>query len=203
MPIVIQPETGIPFPFDTQPEEISEWRDKARAAVETIKEIISLGGSVEITEDDRAAARQVATGNAPLKITEKNSAQLLHLEAILSEYDRDLLNASTRLRTYVTNKLLLETVDEDAKVRLKALELLGKTSGVGLFSDNINVNVTHRTTEQVDSELNQLFDKYLGTAEEVKTQTEDELNSLLEMSDEELGVVDVEPKEDTPDSYDD
>jgi hypothetical protein len=53
MPIVLQTEIGIPFPFDTQPEEITVWRDRAATAVETIKEIIRLGGEVTIKEDDK------------------------------------------------------------------------------------------------------------------------------------------------------
>ncbi len=141
MPIVVEPESGIPFPFDTTPEEIEQFRDRAKAAVETIKEIISLGGEVEVTEEDRTTARSAVSETAPLRISEKNAGMLVHLEAILGEYDKELLNSAIRMRTYVTNKLLLETIDEDARIRLKALELLGKTSAVGLFSDRLEVNV--------------------------------------------------------------
>lgn len=196
MPIVVEPESGIPFPFDTQPEEILQWRDRAKAAVATIKEIVELGGEVEVTPQDRQEARSAVADDKPVKITEKNAGQLVHLEAILSEYDRDLLNVSTRLRSFVTNKLLLETVDPDPKIRIKALELLGKITNVGLFSERIDINVTHRTIEQVDEELDQILEKYLGDVEEVECETEEELNSLLEMSDEELGITDVEVKED-------
>lgn len=196
MPIVVEPEVGIPFPFDTTPEEIEQWRDRAKAAVASIQEIIELGGEVEVTQEDRANARQVAVSDsAPLKITERNAGMLIHLEAILSEYDKDLLNVSSRLRSFITNKLIVETTDEDAKVRLKALELLGKVTNVGLFSERLEVNVTHRTVEQVDSELENMLEKYLGNVNEVKTETADELESLLHMSDEEIGITDVKPKE--------
>jgi len=199
MPITIEPESGIPFPFDTNPEEIEQFRERAKAAVETIKEIIHLGGEIEITEDDRATARSVATGTAPLKVNEKNAGALVYLEAILAEYDRDLLNVSSRMRSYVTNKLLLETIDEDARIRIKALELLGKVTSVGLFSENLNVEVKHRKIEDIDSELNVLLEKYLGVAEIVEE--EDELEevikqkSLLDMDDKELGLEDVKPEE--------
>lgn len=196
MPIVVEPEVGIPFPFDTTPEEIEQWRDRAKAAVASIQEIIELGGEVEVTQEDRVNARQVAVSDsAPLKITEKNAGMLVHLEAILSEYDKDLLNVSSRLRSFITNKLIVETTDEDAKVRLKALELLGKVTHVGLFSERLEVNVTHRTVEQVDSELEQMLEKYLGPADQVETETAAELESLLHMSDEEIGITDVQPKE--------
>lgn len=196
MPIVVEPEIGIPFPFDTTPEEIAGWRDKAKTAVETIKELIALGGEVEVTQEDRINARLAAVSDsAPLKINEKNAGALVHLEAILSEYDKDLLNVSTRLRSYVTNKLIMETVDEDAKVRLKALELLGKVTNVGLFSERLEINVTHRTVEQVDQELEQMLEKYLGNVDEVEPETAKELDSLLTMTDEEIGITDVTPKE--------
>jgi hypothetical protein len=103
------------------------------------------------------------------------------------------------MRTYVTNKLLIETIDEDARIRLKALELLGKTSSVGLFSDRLEVNVTHRTVEQVDQELEGMLEKYLGPVEEVPNEeldkyVEEKQKSLLELSDDELGFADEEPK---------
>ena len=196
MPIVIEPESGIPFPFDTTPEEIEQFRERAKAAVETIKEIVALGGEVEITEDDRVKARGAAAIDAPLRVTEKNAGALVHLEAILSEYDRDLLNVSSRLRSYVTNKLLLETIDEDARIRLKALELLGKVGSVGLFTERIEVDVKHRSVEQVDEELGQILEKYLGDVEVVPEDNElDEVikeRSLLEMSDAELGIPEPE-----------
>jgi hypothetical protein len=192
MPIVLQTDIGIPFPFDTQPEEITVWRDRAKVAVATILEIISLGGNVTIDDEDRSKARNVATGNAPLQITEENAGALIHLEAILSEYDKGLLNTATRLRSYVTNKLLLETIDEDAKVRIKALELLGKITNVGLFSERIDINVTHRTVEEIDSELDNVLEQFLGPVERVDTETSEELDSLLAMTDEEIGIVDVD-----------
>jgi hypothetical protein len=204
MPIVIEPESGIPFPFNTTPEEIEQFRERAKAAVETIREIVALGGEVEITEDDRVKARGAAASNAPLKVTEKNAGALVHLEAILSEYDRDLLNVSSRLRSYVTNKLLMETIDEDARIRLKALELLGKVGSVGLFTERIEVDVKHRNIEDVDAELSTILEKYLGDV--VPAEEDNELDevirerSLLEMSDEELGIPEPEMEEEiTPD----
>ena len=206
MPITIEPESGIPFPFDTNPEEIEQFRERAKAAVATIKEIIELGGEVDITKDDQVQARSAALNSVPIRITEKNAGALVHLEAILSEYDKELLNASTRLRSYVTNKLLLETIDEDARVRLKALELLGKVTTVGLFSERLQVDVKHRKIEDIDAEIETILEKYVGQVEEVKEE-DDELDkvirekSLLEMSDAEIGIApqDLEPLDaDTP-----
>jgi succinate dehydrogenase flavin-adding protein (antitoxin of CptAB toxin-antitoxin module) len=191
MPIVITPESNIPLPFDTTPEEIEQFRERAKAAVETIKELISLGAEVEIDEAARDTARS-SLATDKIKINEENAGALLHLDTILAEYDRDLLNSAVRLRSYVTNKLLIETTDEDPKVRLKALELLGKTAGVGLFSERLEVNITHRTIDQIDNELDQMLEKYMGPIEIVEPETAEELDSLLDISDEDLGEIKVD-----------
>jgi hypothetical protein len=160
MPIVVTPESGIPLPFDTTPEEIEQFRERAKAAVETIKEIIALGGEVEVTEDDRRTARD-AVGSNSIKITESNAGSLVHLEAILSEYDRDLLNSATRLRSYVTNKLLIESENPDPRVRIRALELLGKISDVGLFTERSEVLITHQSTDDLRKKLREKFNRIL------------------------------------------
>ena len=93
----------------------------------------------------------------------------------------------------------METIDEDAKVRLKALVLLGKVSSVGLFSDRIEVDVKHRSVDQVDNELNSILEKDLGDVVAVEPQGPTELDeviqqrSLLDMTDEELGGNDEPP----------
>ena len=157
MPIVATPESGIPLPFDTTPEELNDFRDKARALFETLK---ATNSEVEITEEDqREAHRIMAVGEIPPVRTISPGA-IANLEAILNEYDREVLDVHTRLRNYVTNKLILETVDPDAKIRLRALELLGKTTGVGAFSERVDVNVTHRTVQDIEAEIKKTLEAY-------------------------------------------
>jgi hypothetical protein len=95
----------------------------------------------------------------------------------------------------------METIDEDARIRLKALELLGKVGSVGLFTERIEIDIKHRSVEQVDEELSTILEKYLGDV--VPAEVDNELDevikerSLLEMSDAELGLPDPEAKENT------
>ena len=115
---------------------------------------------MEITEEDqREAHRIMAVGEIPPVRTISPGA-IANLEAILNEYDREVLDVHTRLRNYVTNKLILETVDPDAKIRLRALELLGKTTGVGAFSERVDVNVTHRTVQDIEAEIKKTLEAY-------------------------------------------
>jgi hypothetical protein len=68
----------------------------------------------------------------------------------------------------VTNKLLIETEDPDPKQRMKALELLGKISDVGLFSEKSEVTITHQSTDDLRAKLRQKLEKLVNPAENVE-----------------------------------
>jgi hypothetical protein len=186
MPVVATPELGIPFPFDTTPEELDNFRAKAEAMLNTVEELERNGLDVEVTDDDRIQSHGMMLEESipsPKNIT---PASVKHLNAILSEYDKEVLDVHRRLRNYVTNKFVLETQDPDPKVRLKALEMLGKINGVGLFSDRIDVTVTHRTVKDIETELRKTLELYEGEYTDV---TESKPVSLAEIDlDEELGT---------------
>lgn len=168
MPIIATPEIGIPLPFDTTPEEIEDFREKAHALFETVQELVKQGATVEITDEDKAKSHQIAaTGKLP-PVREITPGTIINLEAILSEWDQEVLDVNRRLRNYVTNKLITESVDPDPRQRMKALENLGRIGGVGLFSDKIEVNVTHRTVDDIERELAKTLEMYMGQAEEVQ-----------------------------------
>lgn len=199
MPIIATPEVGIPFPFDTTPEEIESFRDKAHALFETVQELIKQGASVAITDQDKAASHQIAAAGKLPPVKDITPGTIINLEAILSEWDQEVLDVSRRLRNYVTNKMIMESVDPDPKQRMRALENLGKISSVGLFSDRIEVNVTHRSVEDIENELAKTLELYMGKAEEVDPEFEKlaaAKKSIADIDlDEELGPV--EDKDDT------
>ena len=189
MPIVATPELGIPFPFDTTPEEIEDFRDKAHAYFQTVQELISRGASVEITDADKRQSHQImAEGKMP-PAKAVTSGALINLEAILSEWDHEVLDASRKLRNYVTNKLIIESTDPDPKQRMRALENLGKLSNVGLFADRVDVNVTHRTVTDIETELRKTLELYGGDVVDVTPKEKNHIPSIGDMDlDEELGL---------------
>ena len=60
---------------------------------------------------------------------------------------------AAQIRHMVTNKLVLETDNPDPRVRIRAFELLGKISDVGLFSEKSEVTVTHQSTDDLRLKL--------------------------------------------------
>ena len=72
------------------------------------------------------------------------------------------------IRHLVTNKLLLETENPDPRIRLRALENLGKISDVGLFAEKTEVTVTHQTTDELRQQLRQKLEKIVRPVEDIE-----------------------------------
>lgn len=211
MPIVVTPEVGIPLPFDVTPEEAESFRERAKAACETIQELMGLGAKVEVDDEDSATAHQIIATEKFTPSTTPPGA-ILKLEALLTHYDHEFLEANRRIQNLVTNKLLEETENEDPKIRLKALELLGKRKGVQLFTDQVEVTIKQKPIEEIEKELGSLLERYMGPIEHsVKDNVEDvkesddvdaAKNDVINLDeidlDDELGLKKEEPVESEP-----
>ena len=203
MPIVITPEVGIPLPFDVTPEEAEGFRERAKAACESILDLINSGADVEVSEEDSIAAHQIIASEkfVPAKTA---PGAILKLEALLDHYDHEFLEANRKIQNLVTNKLLEETENEDPKVRLKALELLGKRKGVQLFTDQLEVTVKQKPVEEIEKELGSLLERYMGPVEQaVKNDIQDvEVSEVIDLEnidlDAELGLKKEETGEPEP-----
>ena len=67
-----------------------------------------------------------------------------------------------QLRNYIKLKYLELSNSGNAKIELKALEMLGKLSDVGAFTERIDVNITHRTTEELEADLAKKLSSYIS-----------------------------------------
>lgn len=90
-----------------------------------------------------------------------NTYTAMKLATILNEYDHKVVEDTAQMRTYVTNKLLEISSCGDSKQELRALELLGKISDVGLFSEKTEINVTH-TTDQLEHAIKDKINRLMG-----------------------------------------
>ena len=89
-------------------------------------------------------------------------ATVRHLFAMLSDYDHQVVDEAVQLRRFVTNKLIEDAGHTDARHRLKALELLGKISDVGLFADKTEITVKHTNIEDLENGVRSKLFKILG-----------------------------------------
>ena len=140
------------------------------AAANTARLLADAGLDIEVKDEDvdaaaaiaRQAARdptQLQTQGAKQALTKKTPAALLLTEQILNEYGHQVVKEASQLRHLVVNKLVQETENPDARIRMRALELLGKVSDVGLFTEKQEITVTHQTSDDLRERLRRKLEK--------------------------------------------
>ena len=170
MTINIEPEVGVPLKDNDSAVDLTL---KVQAASKTAKKLAKKGLDVKPTKEDEDVAAKLAVAYAddPEKTSKKAThnkistlrpASLILTDNILTEFGQSVVKSATHVRHLVTNKLLLETENPDAKVRLRALELLGKISDVGLFAEKTEVTVTHQTSDELKQSLRQKLEKLVN-----------------------------------------
>ena len=93
----------------------------------------------------RNAFASLTDPSTPPEVTTRNILSLRapqavqHLVAMLGQYDHDFITQAKEIRAYCTNVLLAETNSGDARIRLRATELLGKVAGVDLYMERSEV----------------------------------------------------------------
>ena len=135
---------------------------RVAAAMAALVDTNNLPPPNEISETDKHKAREVFIGNELASDEDLSSpGMVVYLQSLLSEYDQVVVKSAQQLRTYVTNKLLSETANPDPRIRMKSLELLGKISDVGLFTDKTEITMRHRPTEELEQMLRERLTKVL------------------------------------------
>ena len=173
MSILVEPELGVAIPEELPPMDLKKRTD---AAAETAKERADNGVNLEPTKEDEDIAARLVTAyaydpeNTSKKVTTKRAAtltpaSLVLTNNILQEFGHSVVESALQVRHLVTNKLIDETENPDPRVRIRALELLGKISDVGLFAEKSEVTITHQSTDDLRARLREKLQK-LNTSEE-------------------------------------
>jgi hypothetical protein len=154
--LILTPDLEIPFidPNDQDFDKLT-LRERAEVAVKTINILGAAGAEFDDDYEDLAVARDIIRGEEKLdeKLLSKNPGAITHVQRLLSEYEEQVVVEAARLRNYVTNKLILESDDNDARIRIRALELLGKISDVGLFTEKSEITYKTKSDDELDEEL--------------------------------------------------
>jgi hypothetical protein len=147
-------------------EEIHDLRERAQRLFNTVEFLEANGldtSDLQPTEADRKVTRAVFSDSPAANPKDVNTpARALMLKALLNEYDFDVIRNAQQLRSYIKLKLLELSTSNQEKTQLKALDMLGKLSDVGAFVERIEVNVTHRTTEELENELARKLTAYMS-----------------------------------------
>ena len=200
MTLRIEPEIGVPLADDIPNVDLKE---RAEAACNTALKLAEHGLDLEPTVEDEDAAAKLALAYADnpektsKKVTAKKAATLTPASIVLTnnilqEFGHSVAESATQIRYLVTNKLLLESENADPRIRIRALELLGKISDVGLFAEKTEVTVTHQSTEDLRNKLRGKLEKLVQPVEIEEVDYEDVvLDGEALNLEEELGVDEI------------
>ena len=160
-------EEHVPIP--TGVADYIDIRVKATAACASAVMLEDAGYSGPIKDEE-----ELRFGVAEMLIAHANSKQAsidnlidtpegaYKVRAVLDEYDMEVVSNAKQIRNYVTNKLIIETDNMDARIRMKALELLGKLSDVGLFTERSEVTISNKSTIELENTLKSKLQKLMG-----------------------------------------
>ena len=137
--------------------------------VQTAEWLKGLGVDDDAAADDaqkRTATDAFLAMTAPLDAEKQKlalanveiPAAVKHLVGMLTAYDWAFVEQAKHIRGYCIASLLEEVKHPDAKIRLRAIELLGKVTEVALFTERVEV----KKTELSDAELQAEIDKRMG-----------------------------------------
>jgi hypothetical protein len=196
--ILVTPELDVPLPSSLTAEEAKDLHQRAQAAFQTVEFLTANGMQAPtITQADKKEAR-AQFFESPTASKELSSATAVMLKAMLDEYDVDVVRNAAQVRNYVKMRLMMLTDSSKESTQLKALELLGKMSDVQAFTERLEVNVTHRTTEELQAELATKLSAYMDDiidveSKAIKVKEEKYLNDAPAVQvidlDEELGLT--------------
>lgn len=178
----ITPEKDVPYPQSTEPEYASTLRENMQIAANTADVLKGLGAEIEELPDDQEQADSVFADFAkraqqqyeeainPQPEKKKRGRPRIHpipattpllerpsvaqrIGVMLREYNNQLVADAAEMRVVVTNKLLDLASCGDPRVELKATEMLGKISDVGLFSEKTEITVTYNNVQDLDAAI--------------------------------------------------
>lgn len=192
MDIKITPDFESPMPKNNKDDVPKDLHEAMRTSAATAKLLDSLGIPFEMSKKDEYDARsliQATDRSTYVPDAVYTGGVAVKLAALLDEYDKQIIADSTQVRTYVTNKLLDISHCGDTKHELRALELLGKLSDVGAFTEKSEVTINAKSTIELEGAIKDKINRLLQM-KEVKGETIEQEDELAELEHK------VEPKTD-------
>ena len=179
MAITIIPTTNKPLPDDFDSEEPTIDAIRIKVAAATMKVLNEAGANIPVSSAEKKEAEALFKNFTNPESTDKITAEqnkslsvpatVQHLYAMLSNYDHQVVQEAVQLRLFITNKLIEDAGLADPRHRLKALELLGKISDVGLFAEKTEITVKNLTNEDLELQIKSKLYKILGKTSAIDT----------------------------------
>lgn len=165
MPIVnIEPTTDKPLPYDLSADEASSFAEEVAIAANTAEVQVALGATLNV--DEALAVKEQQLLEAAIKNRKVNALQNPNLAfaaaAFLRTYGSQLALDAAQVRAAITHKLMELANCGDPKFELRALELLGKHSDIGLFTERSEITINYKDPTELENAIKERVKRLLN-----------------------------------------
>ena len=104
----------------------------------------------------------------------KTPAAVQHLTGMLTAYDWEFVEQAKELRGYAVSQILEETKHPDAKIRLKALDMLGRVTEVALFTERVEVKNNTLSDAEIEAKIKDKINRFMQVTDVIDVTTAEE-----------------------------
>lgn len=162
----ITPTTDHPTPYDTCDEVVPSLLEELAVAGNTAELQDVLRGDLNLTlnYDDAQKQARLLKEVVEKKNTKhlKNPVVAVGAAAFIREYGQSLAFDAAQTRAAITTKLMEIANCGDPKYELRALELLGKHSDIGLFTDRSEITINYKSPEALEEAIKERVKRLLN-----------------------------------------
>ena len=174
MPVIkVEPTRDHKVPYSLDDEKPKTLLDEIEVAGSTAELQVEMGAPLELPnkadqeklnnliKDARRNAAGKGNGNTlSPALTQTNTAYAT--AAFLRNYGQLLAFDAAQARAAITHKLMEIADCGDIKFELKALELLGKHSDIGLFTERSEITINYNTPESLENAIKERVKRLLN-----------------------------------------
>jgi hypothetical protein len=187
MPAInVEPTNEHQIPYDIADEKLATFKDELTVTANTVDLLEGLGMQVEATPDDVEKTKKLVTaaiaGQKASALQQPTAA--FAAREFLKAYGNQLALDVHEVRSAMTAKLMEIANCGDPKFELRALELLGKHSDIGLFTERSEITVNYKTSSDLENAIKERVKRLLNADVVDVTPLGDDLDA-------ELGVIDL------------
>jgi hypothetical protein len=147
--------------------------DWLKDLVEEDEEIITQAQQEKVAETFNALVTQDPA--AKRKLLELDLPEEIKAAVgMVTAYQWQFVQQAEELRSMSVAKIVKETDHPDARIRLKALELLGKVTEVALFTDRVQIKTDELSDEELDQKIKEKLSRYMGAVDIVDVEEVEE-----------------------------
>jgi len=183
MTIEIKADNKHPIPERMTMQKAPTPMEELEVAENTAQLMKEHAEPIDITKEDKKEAEKLfknfQKGVTPRSLTQP--AVILALSGYVKQYSNSIVSDAAETRNLIHNRLLEISSCGDPKHELKALELLGKMSDVGAFTEKSEITIAHKSADAlqglIKEKINRLIELEVQDVEEITDSLDEELNA--------------------------